>query len=199
MKIALLALFCGFIGACSLAGGLGGKPEAVIYDLNASEATKSLKGRISRQIIIAEPKTLDALQGKAVAVKSTSSRTLSFLPVAEWVDNLPIVVQTQIVRSFENAGALGRIGVPGEQLRSDLLVVSDIRAFNIESDGINLTAVVEISYKVINDQNGAVSAAKVFSSRVPVTGDGSDAIVSGLNNAFADTLVELVKWTSARF
>ena len=193
-----LCFLCLMLSACALTGG-GNKPEAIIYDLNTSEAASGIKGRLSRQIIIAEPKTLESLNSKSIIVKSSARGTISFLGLAEWIDVLPLVVQTQILRGFENAGALGRVGVPGEQLRSDLLLVSDIRSFNIIDNGVQLMASVEISVKIINDNNGAVLAAKLFKAEKPVGVGKSDAMVFSLDKAFQDVLLEIVKWTTDKF
>ncbi len=186
------------LSACALAGG-SNKPEAIIYDLNTSKAASAIKGQLSRQIIIAEPKTLETLNSKSIIVKSSARGTISFLGLAEWIDVLPLVVQTQLLRGFENAGALGRVGVPGEQLRSDLLLVSDIRSFNVIDNGTQLIASVEISVKIINDNNGAVLAAKLFKAQKPVTIAKSDSMVASLNTAFQDVLLDIVKWTTAKF
>jgi cholesterol transport system auxiliary component len=57
---------------------------------------------------------------------------------------------------------------------------------------------VEIYAKLLNDRNGRVLAAKLFSANVPVEGNSAGAVVASLDTALSQVLVEMVQWTLGR-
>ena len=157
-------------------------------------ATKgSRKSKV--QILIAEPQALKALDSENIVVRSDAA-SIQYLGGAQWGDRLPKIVQARLVQAFENSGRFGGVGRPGEGLAIDYQVMTDIRAFEIQTAGSDV-ATVEISVKLLNDRTGDVGSSKVFSASVPV-GAGSDAFVRGLDAAFDNVAVELVNWTAGK-
>ena len=126
----------------------------------------------------------------------SDAASIQYLGGAQWGDRLPKIVQARLVQAFENSGRFGGVGRPGEGLAIDYQVMTDIRAFEIQTAGSDV-ATVEISVKLLNDRTGDVGSSKVFSASVPV-GAGSDAFVRGLDAAFDKVAVELVNWTAGK-
>lgn len=186
------------ISACS-GVGLSSKPNAVIYDLTAADSISNTGHKLSRQLIVAEPKALDFIKGEEIPVKNVETGTFSYLPTARYTDALPKILQSQIIEALENGGALGRVGVPGESLRSDLLLVTQIRQFYIEESAGSMVANISLSAKIINDQNGAVLAAKSFSNQVDVRSKTPSGMMNALDQALAPTLQSLTSWTLSNF
>lgn len=146
-----------------------------------------------KQILIPEPSALKALDSEQVVIYVTPSE-IQYLAGARWSDTLPKMVQAKLVEAYENSGKLGGVGVPGQGLAIDFQVVTDIRAFQIETAGGN-RAHIEISAKILNDRNGAVKAQQVFSATAPLTGSGNPAYVKALDIAFSKVISDMVAWT----
>lgn len=163
------------------------------FDLSSSSPEVTSSRKQGRQILIAAPSALKALDGENVVVRS-GPNSISFLKGAQWADRLPNIVQSRLAQAFESTGRLGGVGRPGDGLAIDYQVISNIRTFNIDASG-NETAVVEIAVKILNDKNGTVRATKVFRSTSPVRGTGNASYIAGLDSAFDAATNDIVTWT----
>ena len=146
-----------------------------------------------QQILVPEPSALKALDSDQIVIRPSLAE-IQYLSRSQWNDRLPKIVQAKLVQAFENTGVVGGVGKPGEGLAIDFQVVTDIRAFEVRTDGPD-TAVVELSVKIVNDRNGTVRAQKVFRGSAPVGGAGNPAFVMALDAAFAGVSADIVAWT----
>ncbi|ARM88675.1 hypothetical protein RHEC894_CH02383 [Rhizobium sp. CIAT894] len=171
--------------------GCGTSAKNDTYDLSAAVDGDGPAAK-SRQILIAGPTALRALDSEQIVIRVSSSE-IQYLSRAQWGDKLPRMVQSKLVEAFENSGKLGGVGMPGQGLAIDYQVVTDIRSFEIDASSGN-QAVVEISAKILNDRNGSVRAQKVFRATAPAGGD-NDGFVKSLDRAFSTVASEIVSWT----
>jgi len=189
LSVALLLPFMGAgLAAC---GSAPAKNDT--FDLSAAATVQSTAQARNRQILVADPSALKALDSEQVMVRVSASE-IQYLSNSQWSDRLPRMVQSKFVEAFENTGRLGGVGKPGQGLAIDFQLVTDIRAFEIDTVGAD-RAVVEISVKILNDRNGAVKAQKVFSASVPANGTHNEAYIAALDRAFAIVTGEIVGWT----
>lgn len=179
------------LSALTLQGCLGGASKDT-FGLSASPEVTGPAAK-NRQILITEPTALKALDSEQVVIR-LSGVEIQYLSKARWGDRLPKLVQAKLVEAFENTGRLGGVGKPGEGLAIDFQVVTDIRAFQIETNG-GTHANIEVFVKLLNDRNGTVRAQQVFRASVPVNGSDNRAYVAGLDTAFAQVSSEIVGWT----
>lgn len=178
------------LSGCAL---LGGTKVLDTYELTAPAAGDG-RGRSYRQILIAEPSALKALDGQNIVI-TPAPGNIQYLKGAQWADRLPKIVQARLAETFQRSGEFKGVGKPGEGLAIDYQVIVEVRAFQIRVDGA-ATADVELFVRLLNDRNGVVREEKVFTASAPVTGDGNGAYVSALDAAFGQVAVEIVDWTS---
>lgn len=190
--IAAMAIATGLSGC---AGGLIPSTPPDTYGLSAAPVVDSGSAR-NRQLLITEPTALKALDSEQIVIR-TSPSAIEYLANSQWSDRLPNIVQDKLVQAFENSGAVGGVGRPGDGLAIDYKILSAIRAFEIKAEGSE-QAVVELSVKVLNDRNGVVVASKIFRSIAPVSGSGNSAYVQSLDRAFEVVVQDLVSWTLSR-
>jgi cholesterol transport system auxiliary component len=163
------------------------------FDLTSASPDVSSPKKQGRQILIAAPSALKALDGENIVVRS-GPNSISFLKGAQWADRLPNIVQSRLVQAFESTGRLGGVGRPGEGLAIDYQVISDIRTFNINVSSGQI-AIVEIAIKILNDKNGTVRSSRVFRATSPVSGEGNASYIAALDRAFDSTASDIVTWT----
>lgn len=178
------------LSGCALLGG-GSRPLDT-YELTAPTIEQK-RGRSYRQILIAEPSALKALDGENIVI-ATSPGSIQYLKGVQWADRLPKIVQARLAETFQRSGRFRGVGRPGEGLAIDYQVIVDIRAFEVRVDGA-AQANVELFVRLLNDRNGTVRAEKTFSAAVPVTGAGNAAYINALDAAFGSATVEIVTWT----
>lgn len=173
--------------------GCGGSAKNDTFDLSVSSPQVSQAPSLkSRQLLIADPTALKALDSENNVVRLSGSE-VQYLASSQWSDKLPRMVQSKLVEAFEDTGKLGGVGRPGQGLAIDYQVVTDIRAFEV--DTTKNIAYIEISVKLLNDKNGTVRAQEVFRSSARVSGSGNANLVKALDNAFASSSREIVNWT----
>lgn len=174
----------------------GGSATTAIYDLTATASEAGAgRARAGVQILVPEPRALQALNTSSIAVKPTA-QTISYYGQVQWADRLPRVLQTRIVQSFEDTGRVHAVGFPGEGLLINYQLPIEIRNFQLESGGAP-TAVIEIAAKILDDRNGRVVATRVFRAEARSSGDGVDSAVAAMDVALKQVLDELIRWVVA--
>jgi len=189
------ALAVALAAALALSGcaSLGGAKPPAIYDLSSPTDFSGLRAGTTRQLLVPVPTAIDALGSARIVVREPVGR-LSYYPGATWSDELPSLVQTKLVRAFENSGR-AKVGRPGESLAIDYQVIVDVRAFELDvSQG--RVAHVALGVKLLDDRTGKVRATKVFDAAVPATSDAADAVVRALDAAADRALTDVVIWTA---
>lgn len=187
--VALLAL--AIAGCAALPGG--GPAPLDTFELSAPQV--SAKGRSSRQILIAEPSALKALDSQNIVIKSAPG-SIQYLKGAQWADRLPLIVQARLAETFQRSGSFAGVGKPGEGLAIDYQVIAEVRSFEVRVDGGD-HARVELYVRLLNDRNGEVRASRTFTASAPVSGSGNQAYVNALDAAFGEAAQEIVRWTDS--
>jgi cholesterol transport system auxiliary component len=185
---ALLAVL--LLSGCALLGG--GDPEPLdTYELTAPAPARAPR-RPGTQILVAEPTAIKALDSESIVIKP-SPATIQYLSGAQWADRLPRIVQARLVEAFQSSGRIG-VGKPGEGLAIDYQIIIDIRSFEIRLDGTD-RAEIELFVRILNDRNGVVRTARLFTATVAVGAGGNGAFVAALDRAFGIAAAEIVEWT----
>lgn len=181
-------------GAVALAASLAGcaaAPALVTYGLAAPVERVSAPMRLPGLILIVEPTAIELYASERVVVREPDG-ALSYLPGVQYADQLPALVQTRLVETFENASRIGGVARPGDRVSPDYQLNSTIRTFWIDAE-TNL-AVVEVAVRAVDESDGSVADAKVFSARVPVTAVEGRTAMLGLEAALAEVMLDIVRW-----
>jgi cholesterol transport system auxiliary component len=178
-----------------LASVLAGCSTAAQNDTYSLGMAPVIEGKAAknRQVLVPEPTALKALDSEQLVIRVSPSE-IRYLANSQWSDRLPKMVQSRLVQAFENTGQLGGVGRPGEGLAIDYQILTDIRSFEITTDGTD-KAVVEIAAKILNDRTGTIKAQKIFRAVVSTPGTDNPAFVEGLDEAFNTVAGEVVVWT----
>jgi cholesterol transport system auxiliary component len=185
--VALLALS---LASCAALPG-GGPAPLDTYELSAPSV--DAHGHSRRQILIAQPSALKALDSQNIVIKP-SDRSIQYLKGAQWADRLPLIVQARLAETFQRSASFAGVGKPGEGLAIDYQVIVEIRSFEVRVEG-GEHAQVDLFVRLLNDRNGEVRASKSFTASDPVSGSGNAAYVGALDRAFGDAARQIVRWT----
>lgn len=185
--LALAALIAPALGGC----GGGGAP--LTFDLAALPPS----GRpvmAGRAIVVAEPVGIQPFESDRIIVRETGG-SLAFLGGGQWADRLPRLIQTRLIQSLENSGRLRSVSRPSDKVASDYQLISEIRAFDVAAG--TGEAVVDLSAKLIAEGTGRVTAARVFTARVPVKAVNAGSGAAALDAALGTVLADMVRWVNA--
>jgi cholesterol transport system auxiliary component len=174
-----------------LAGACSSGPAPTTYDLSAP--TARIRGAAGVQVLVNEPAALQMLSSQQILVKDASG-AISFLGGGQWSDNLPNLIQARLINTFENASQLRGVARPSSGAVADVQLISELRRFEIATP--RNEAVVEMSVKIINDQNGRIIAGRIFEARVPVAAIDAANAAHSLDEALSVVMLNIVRWVS---
>jgi cholesterol transport system auxiliary component len=163
---------------------------------NLSAPTSGFTARAPRgTLAVAVPSTSSPLDSDRVVVR-TGGETIAFLKGAQWVSNLPGLVQDRMIESFENARFIKSVVRPTDSLNADFTLVSEIRRFDI--DARTGEAVVQIAVKLASAQSGRVVAGEIFTGRGTGSAQDPGQATHALNDALDQVLRQIVAWAGQR-
>jgi cholesterol transport system auxiliary component len=181
-------------GALALAGCAG--PAALTtFTLSAPEQPVTGPMRLPGLLLIAQPTAIQLLSTDRIVVRDQGG-SLSYLPGVQWADQLPALIQSRMVATFENTSRLGSVSRPGDRVTPDFQLNVEIRRFEI--DATTGQAVVELSVRAVNEATGQIAQARVFRAGVPIAAIDGGSAVAGLDLALSEVMLEIVRWTGSR-
>ena len=175
--------------ALSLAACGGGAPPAT-FDLSApNERVRTT--RIPGNLLVTTPAAVQVLSTDRILVRDAAGG-VSYLPASQWADQLPALVQARLIQAFENASRLGRVSRPGDRVKVDFQLNTELRSFQIEAS--RGEAVVEVSAKAVSEATGQVTHARIFTARAPVAAIDAANAARALDQAMNVVLLDIVRW-----
>ncbi|MGE3248215.1 MAG: ABC-type transport auxiliary lipoprotein family protein [Beijerinckiaceae bacterium] len=174
---------------------LGGCGSAAVETFNLSAPTQNLGGRAGRgQLVVMEPVATAPYDSDRIVVR-TAPGSVAYLKGAQWSEQLPRLLQSRIVQTFENSRLLRAVGRPGDRLVATVSLNMEIRRFDIDVQSGQ--AVVEISAKMISDAAGRIRGARIFRASAPGSASNGRAASAALDQAMEQVLREMIAWSSA--
>lgn len=173
-------------------GGCAGGSTVDTFSLTAP--SNGLTGRAGRgQLVVMEPAASAPYDSDRLVV-TTEPGSVAYLKGAQWAEQLPRLLQTRIVQTFDNSRLLRAVGRPGDRLVSTVSLNTEIRRFDM--DVASGQAVVELSAKIVNDARGRILGARVITARSPGSASNGRNAAQALDQALDQVLRELVAWSS---
>jgi cholesterol transport system auxiliary component len=183
-------LLCLSLLGCALAGG---SRAPSTYDLIAPRSFAGSAKTANYQLMIYEPTANSALDTSRLMVRPQADQVSYYKGVA-WSDRLPRLVQTRMIETFQNSGAVKSVSPSSGQYA----LQTELRAFNIDVTSGRAAAEIDIFAKLINTSSGRVVATKGFSARVPAKTDAPGDAIAALNQAFTEVLQDTTTWVATR-
>jgi cholesterol transport system auxiliary component len=184
LPVLLAGLPFSLLAACSSA------PLAT-YDLSAASGGFAARAGPGQLAILRPDATLPTDSDRIVVRADTLS--VAYLTGAQWADKLPVLVQSRLIESFQNARLLRAVGRPG--MLADFSLQTSIRRF--ELDAARTEATVEISAQILS-QSGRIIAGRLFSGTVPVASSDPAVVAAALDAALARVMRDIVIWTAPK-
>lgn len=145
------------------------------------------------QLLIDEPIADPLLAGERI-VRSAPDGLGVYRGVA-WSEGAPQLLQRLLVQSFQNSGRIPAVARSTANLRGDLLLVTELRAFNTEADQ---SVHIAIQAQLLHSGSQKLVATRLFEEAEPLQPGGAAAIVRGFQTALDRLLPKLLEWTLER-
>ena len=196
LKVFAAACLAVVLSGCEgLVPALSG-PPANLYTLTPKNTfTKELR-RVRWQLVVDEPLASGGLNIDRIALRHSPTE-LKYFARARWTERAPRMVQTLMVESFENSGAIVAVGRKAIGLRSDYNLITELREFQaeyFESDGVP-TVRVRLNAKLVKQPRRAIVASRTFESTIKSEGKAMRNVIRAFDQALGKVLRHTVEWT----
>ncbi|MBL6954445.1 MAG: membrane integrity-associated transporter subunit PqiC [Alphaproteobacteria bacterium] len=193
--LCVLPLALGLAGCEGILPKFGG-PAPNLYTLTPKNTFAKGLPRVNWQLVVGEPVASGGLDVDRIALRATPTE-MKYFAGARWTERAPRMVQTLLVESFENSGAIVAVGRKAIGLRSDYNLNTDLREFQAEyfdANGIP-TIRVRLNAKLIKQPLRAIVASKTFEATKKAEGKDMRQVILAFDKALGKVLRHTVEWT----
>lgn len=194
LPLALLAAALTLTGC----GGILPKPPPppALYRLTAATDFRAGAVPVPTQLQIEVPSAEAGLDTTRIAL-SRSATTLDYFADAAWTDRLPLLLQAQLLASFQNAHRLVALAGDGSTGRGDVALSIDLRHFEAQYEGSGPPQWrIELNANLISAADRKVIASRLFTGTAPVPQNNMTAIVGGADQAWRGVAAQIVDWAA---
>ena len=171
-------------------------PPPALYRLTAAGDFPAGGVAAPIQLQIEVPSAEAALDTARVAL-SRSATTLDYFADAAWTDRLPLVLQSQLVASFQNAHRLLPIAGAASAAHGDAILTMDLRHFEAQYAGSGLPQWrVELNADLISATDRKVIATRLFTASAAAPQNNMVAIVDSADQAWREVATQIVDWAA---
>jgi cholesterol transport system auxiliary component len=180
-------------GCLSSGGG-----KTVVYSPQARVEAKSEWPNVSWSLVVDRPLASDALDSTNIAVRPEPG-VLQVYADAQWSDPAPDLVQTALVRGFEDSGKIASIGRRNAGLHGDYVLMLDLRQFeSVYADPSRPpSAVIEVEAKLLANAGGRLLATRNFRVEAQAADKQVPQVVEAFRSAMDDLNGQVIDWTLA--
>lgn len=151
---------------------------------------------VAWSLLVAKPSASQQLDTERIAVRPGAG-AVQVYDAASWSDPAPELVQTALLRGFEDSGRILAVARPGSGVHGDYALQSEVRSFTSVYEGGNPQAVVEIYARLVHAADGGVVAARRFREVEPAAGTEVPQVVDAFSRALDRTRDQMIGWTLA--
>tara|TARA_B100000686_G_C16576151_1_gene855612 strand:- start:4 stop:633 length:630 start_codon:yes stop_codon:yes gene_type:complete len=150
---------------------------------------------VAWQLVVDQPYAEAAINSQRIALMYTPIQ-VDYYANANWTDRAPDMIQGLIVESFENSNMISSVGRQSAGLRSDFVLLPEVREFQAEYfESEPPIAHVRVNVKLIKMPDRAIVDNASFEAEIQAAANNMDAIVNAFDEALGKVLKGLVRWT----
>jgi cholesterol transport system auxiliary component len=183
------------LAGCS--GLFGGEQPTQLYRVTPVHAFPPDLPQLPAQLLIDVPTAPAGLDTARIAL-SRSAVSIEYFADSEWTDRVPLLVQTDLLQSFENSKGVKAIERESAGLRADFVLKTEIRHFEAVYDsgeGPPLVWVAMVT-RLVNPTSGDIIAQSTFERREQAGENRIPSIVVAFDQALDGVVEDIVVWTA---
>ena len=192
MKHALSLCAALLLSACSIGGP---KIEVRVFDPAVATPAAPAGPALDWSISVATPQANALIDSDRIAVRPAPDQLQTYKG-ARWADTGPELLQTALVRAFEDSGrfaAVTRAGASGR--RGDVALFSELRHFETIYRGGEPMVVVELQARLVG-RDGRIATRRFREEVAPATPE-VDAVAAAFGQAMAAISGAVRDWALA--
>ena len=193
LRLGIIAMLSLTLGACAL---LAKKEPVQVMDPMARVSPSADWPQARWSLHVQRPVASQSLDTERIIVRPNAG-AMQVYKGAAWSDPAPDLVQTSLLRAFEDSGRILSIARPGGAIRGDFQLASELRAFESIYSGPTPDAVVELHVRLVRVSDGKAVAARTFRTTEAAGGTEVEMVSAAFSRALVRIDGEVVGWTLA--
>lgn len=196
----LSALTLGLAPALSGCGAISALGDATTpldaYDLRIDPALgpRAAAGPLARVLVVELPEVGGALDTDRILIRPNPLQA-QYLPGARWTDPAPQMIQSLLVRTFEDSGALRHVGRRPIGPGGDFALIGTLTDMQAELvDGGGALVRIRLNARLVREADATVIATRVFEGTAPAAGVTALPLVEAFNSAANTVVPAAARW-----
>jgi cholesterol transport system auxiliary component len=179
------------VSACGLVSG----PPPRQFTLTPVQNFPRALPPVKWSLVVDEPTAARQIDTSRIASMNGPFRVEYYADV-EWTDTAPAMVQLLLMQSFQNTGRLPVVAPTRQTLATDILLLSNLRKFQVENDasGTPQATVVSEATLLKMPRRTPVATAR-FEKATPVDSKSIEAVTAAFDASLGDVMRRVVDWT----
>lgn len=198
LRSVALTLVVALLSGCSALGALGDASTPLdVYDLRAPVGAPVARGGpLARDVIVELPTVSGVLDTDRIMIRPDALQA-QYLPEVRWGDEVPVLMQTLMVRALENTRGLRYVARRPLAGSGDYAIVTELTDFQAEvvGDGSSAIIVVRMISRIVRESNASIVATRTFSVTASAASTETVALVEAFDRAADQLLIEFADWT----
>ncbi len=168
-----------------------------VYDLNPVSFDAQIR-RTSRTLLVLEPTAPAAIDTDSILIRP-NAQSIAYMPDARWSDDVPLLVQSLLIRSLAGSGQVGFVGPSGAGPVPDMVLITRIDRFGVDVRGEDdFEAGVTLDLTVLRDSDQRIVGSRIFQGVAAPTSDEAAPIAMAFQQIMDATLPEAVQWIGSQ-
>ena len=192
LALATIALLSG----CSALSALSGAATPLdAYDLSAPSSPITARSTTARQFVVELPTAPGALSNDRILIRPHPLQA-AYLPDGKWAEDVPVMLQTLLVRSFEDTNAFRYVGRRPLGASGDYALLTELTDFQAEAspDGKAATIRLRLTARMVREDDAAILSTRSFMRSAEVASTETLPLVEGFNQANQALLTDVTEW-----
>ena len=192
LALATIALLSG----CSALSALSGAATPLdAYDLSAPSSPITARSTTSRQLVVELPTAPGALSNDRILIRPHPLQA-AYLPDGKWAEEVPVMLQTLLVRSFEDTNAFRYVGRRPLGASGDYALLTELTDFQADAspDGKTATIRLRLTARMVREDDAAILSTRSFIRSAEVASTNTLPLVEGFNQANQALLSDVTEW-----
>ncbi|SDF25713.1 ABC-type transport auxiliary lipoprotein family protein [Limimaricola pyoseonensis] len=165
-----------------------------VYDLRPPEIAATATAPLPLDVIVELPEAGGSIATDRIMIRPDPLRA-QYLPDARWADPVPEMMQTLMVRSLGDSGALRYAGRRPLGVGGDYAVLTEIAGFHAEAfaaEGARIE--VALLVRLVRESDAAVVATRRIEAGADAPSTDSPALAAAFDRASRAALGEFTGW-----
>lgn len=186
------------LGGCSALGALSDVSTPLsVYDLRAPVGGPVIQGgQMALDVTVELPTTGGVLETDRIMIRPDALQA-QYLPDVRWGDEVPVMLQTLMLRTLENTNGLRYVGRRPLAGSGDYAIVTELVDFQAElaPDGLSSVVSIRMTSRLVRERDANIVSSRTFTAQARALSTDTTAMIEAFDAATDDILLDFADWT----